>query len=72
MSYLNLVIAVVVSLIIFWLQGFFALHPLSSLLTFGIVGLALYILLGKLLKLPAYQLAEGVVRKRLPSRKIPA
>lgn len=61
-------IAGIVSLLAFLLHPLVQLDPLLVLVIFGTLGGLMYIGMAKLLKLPAYQLAEGMIRKHVVSR----
>lgn len=61
-------LAAAVSLVIYYAQLFVVLPPLISLIVYSAAGLAAYLLLAKTFKLTAFQLAESMIRKRLPRR----
>ena len=64
----GLAIAATVSLLVFWLHTLVTGHPLLVLSIFSALGSLMYILMAKFLKLPAYQLAQGMIQGRLNNR----
>lgn len=64
----SLGVATSVSFFVFVLQNIMTMPPFATLVVCGVIGIVMYILMAKFLKLSAYQLAEGLVCKGLPSR----
>lgn len=68
----NFILAIIVSASMYLLVGLLDLKPIFELIIVGILGLVVYILSAKIMKLHAYILAEKMIKERLSKKTSPA